>query len=149
MLWGIYSCVSAARRYLIPSTETAMADSTSDWDDILRSMDFPPQSQSSPMDVAPANLWCFDKQNSQTPSLVDEGSRIGSPASSPCSPSKLLAPVQEWYLDDQSNFLPALEDDTTELIASPHSQQLQFDMAQMAERLADLENRYFDAIQPA
>ncbi|KAL5345188.1 hypothetical protein ACLOAV_009557 [Pseudogymnoascus australis] len=117
-----------------------MADSTSDWDDILRSMDFPPQSQFSPMDVAPAKLWCFDKQNSQTPSLVEEGSRIGSPASSPCSPSKLLAPVQEWYLDDQSNFLPALEDDTTELIASPHSQQLQFDMAQMAERLADLEN---------
>ena len=134
------------------STETAMADSTGDWDDILRSMDFPPPSQFNPMDVAPAKLWCLNDQNNRTPSLVEEGSRIGSPASSPCSPSKRLAPVQEWYLDDQSNFLPALEDDKTGFIASPHGQQLQqptvdlFDMAQMAERLADLENRYVDAI---
>ena len=126
-----------------------MADSTNDWDNILGSMDFQPQSQFSPMDVAPAELWCFNDQNNRTPSLVEEGSRIGSPASSPCTSSKRLAPVPEWYLDDQSSFLPALEDDKTGLIANPHGQQLQFDMAQMAERLADLENRYFDAIQPA
>ncbi|KFY31868.1 hypothetical protein V493_00725 [Pseudogymnoascus sp. VKM F-4281 (FW-2241)] len=126
------------------STETAMAESTGDWDDILR-MDFPQQSQFSPMDVAPAKQWCFNDQNNQTPSLVEEGSRIGSPPSSQCSPSRCLPPVQEWYLDDQSKLLPALEDDKTGLIASPHGQQLQqptfdyFDMAQMAERLAELE----------
>lgn len=45
-----------------------------------------------------------------------------------------------------------MEDDKTGLIASPHGQQLQqptfdyFDMAQMAERLAELEKRYVDAI---
>ncbi|KFY32478.1 hypothetical protein V493_00158 [Pseudogymnoascus sp. VKM F-4281 (FW-2241)] len=122
-----------------------MADSTADWDDIW-SMEFQHQSQFSPMDVAPGKQWCFNDQNNHTPSLVEEGSRIGSPPSSPCSPSRCLAPVQEWYLDDQSKFLPAIEDDKTGLIASPHGQQLQqptvdfFDMAQMMERLAELEN---------
>lgn len=126
-----------------------MAES-SDWDDILQSMDFQQQSQY-PMDVAPAKSWCFSDQHNRTPSLVGERSRIGSPASSPSSTSKRLPLVQEWYLD-QSNFLPPVEDDETTLIASPHDQHLQqptvdfFDMAQMAERLAELENRYVDDI---
>ena len=129
-----------------------MAESAREWDDILQSMEFPQQSQFGPMDVDSARLWCYNDKNNRKPSLVEEESRIGTPALSPCTPSKRLPPVPEWYLDDQSNFLPPLEDNETGLIASPRGQQLIeptvdfFEVAQMAERLAQLENRYVDAI---
>ncbi|KFY17996.1 hypothetical protein V492_00246 [Pseudogymnoascus sp. VKM F-4246] len=139
-------CGRTTGRVPRPASSSHVMESTSDWDGIFPTMDFQQQSQYSPMDVVPAKSWCFSNQNNRPPSLMEERSRIGSPASSPCSTSKHLPPLHEWFLDDQKNFLPPVEDDETTLIASPHSQQLQqpvvdfFDIAQMAERLASLEN---------